>query len=239
MGNKNQNLLQFLIKLVDFLLYLKKIPEYDKSHIDKGATPSIIYKICSCIRETFCLSYGIRKINNLYLFIQDKNVLINFVGKELRYLGPDERSQALLLNKALEKARHDSNFKIDNWIESTPGIRVRTLNNINSFLLFLNSLKKQRLMFICDKISLYDMPFLYHMFDFPKIKKFEQLKHLKESFFIFQMNNQDLIEFLKSLVHVIPSMLELVTLVPLNKIKAIEEKILYVNFQIDQLGSAK
>jgi len=228
-----------LIKLADFLLYHESIPDYDKSHIDNGTTPTIIYKICSCIRETFCLSYGIRKNNNLYLFIKDQNALTLFIGNELRYLGPDERSQALLLNKALGKARNNSKLKNYSWTESTPGIRVKILNNFNSFLLYLNSLNFQRLTFICDPISLYDMPFLYHMFDLPKIKELEQLKHIKESFFIFPSNNQDLSEFLKSLVHIYPSMLELVTLVPLNKIKATEEKILYVNFQIDQLGSAK
>jgi hypothetical protein len=144
-----------------------------------------------------------------------------------------------LLHKALEKARDTSKLKNDSWIESTPGIQVRSLNNINSLLLFLNSLNSQRLRFICDPISLYDLPFLYHMFDFPKVKKFEQLKNIKESLFIFPSSTQVLREFLKSLVQIYPSMLELVTLVPLNKIKATEEKILYVNFQIDQLGSAK
>jgi hypothetical protein len=225
--------------LADFLLYYETIPGYTKSHIDKGATPSTIYKICSCIRETFCLSYGIRKNNNLYLFIQDKNVLVNFNGNELKYLGPDERSQALLLNKALEKVFNNSKFKNDKWIESTPGIRVRFLKNFNSFLLFLNSLNSQRLIFICDPLTFYEMPFLYHMFDLPKIKKFNQLKHFKDSFFFFPENNQVLSEFLKSLVHIYPSMLELVTLVPLKKTKAMEEKILYINFQIDQIGSTK
>ena len=228
-----------MINLADFLLYYETIQDYDKNHIDKGATPSIIYKICSCIRETFCLSYGIRKNNNLYIFIQVKKVLIKFIGNELRYLGPDERSQSLLLNKALEKARDKSNIKSDDWTESTPGIQVRNLYDINSFLLFLNSLNSQRLIFICDPIYLYEMPFLYHMFDLPKIKKFEQLKHFKESFYFFPSNNQVLSEFLKSLVHIYPSMLELVTLVPLKKIKVVEDKILYVDFQIDQLGSIK
>ena len=134
---------------------------------------------------------------------------------------------------------NNSKLKNYSWTESTPGIRVKILNNFNLFLLYLNSLNSKCLIFICDPISLYEMPFLYHMFDLPKIKELEQLKHIKESFFFFPMNNQDLSEFLKSLVHVYPSMLELVTLVPLNKIKATEEKILYVNFQIDQLGSTK
>ncbi len=225
--------------MVDLLLFHETIPDYNKGDIDKGATPPEIYKICSCIRETFCLSYGIRKINNLYLFIQEKNVLIKFMGKKLRYLGPDERSQALLLSKALEKARHSSNQNNENWIESTPGIHVRNLNSSNSFHLFLKSINSSRLTFICDPITIYDINFLYHMFDYPKIKKFRQLKNLKDSFYIFPRSNQILINFLKSLVHIFPSMLEFITLVPLNKINSLEEKILYVNFQIDQLSSSK
>ena len=225
--------------MADFLIYYETIPDYNKGEIDKGVTPPEIYRICSCIRETFCLSYGIRKINNLFLYIQDKKVLIKFIGKKLRYLGPDERSQALLLNKALEKARRNSQFNNDNWVESTPGIQVKNLHNTNSFHLFLNSLKYKHLTFICDPISIYDINFLYHTFDYPKIKKFKQLKHLKESIFLLPSSNQILIKILKSLVHIFPSILELVTLTPLNKIKAIEEKILYVNFQIDQQGSAK
>ena len=228
-----------MIKLADFLIYYETIPDYNKGEIDKGVTPPEIYRICSCIRETFCLSYGIRKFNNLFLYIQDKNVLIKFSGKKLRYLGPDERSQALLLNKAIENAHRNSNLKNDNWSESTPGIQVNNLNNTNSFHLFLKSLNHQHLIFVCDPITTFDINFLYHMFDFPKIKKFEQLNHLEKSFFLFPSNNQILIEFLKSMVQIFPSMLELVTLVPLNKIKGMEEKILYVNFQIDQQGNAK
>ena len=137
-----------MIELVDFLLYHESIPDYDKSHIDNGITPIIIYKICSCIRETFCLSYGIRKNNNLYLFIKDQNALIHFIGNELRYLGPDERSQALLLHKALGIARNNSKLKNYSWTESTPGIRVKILNNFNLFLLYLNSLNSKCLIFI-------------------------------------------------------------------------------------------
>jgi hypothetical protein len=225
--------------LADFLLYYESLPDYTKGEIDKGSTPPEIYKICSCIREAFCLSYGIRKINNLYLYVQDKNVLIKFIGKKLRYLGPDERSQALLLNKAFEKTHQNSNLKKERWVESTPGIQVKNLPNSNSFHLFLKSLNRKFLTFVSDPITIQDIGFLYHMFDFPKIKKFKQLKHLKEAFFLFPSDNQILILFLKSLVQVFPSMLELVTLVPLNNIKAMEEKILYVNFQIDQLGSTR
>ncbi|MFX1531798.1 MAG: hypothetical protein ACFFBC_11850, partial [Promethearchaeota archaeon] len=89
--------------MVNFLLLFEKIIEYTKKQINKGLTPQKIYELCSCIRETFCLSYSIRKNNNLYLYFQEENLLLSFIGKKLRYLGPDERSQALLLLKALTK----------------------------------------------------------------------------------------------------------------------------------------
>lgn len=225
--------------MINLILFYEKIPNYTKTDIDKGNTPIEIYEICSCIRETFCLSYGIRKSNKLLLYFQEKNILVEFNGKKLRYLGPDERSQALLLNKALEKAGNNKNIRNDKWIESTPGINVRNLSTNNSFLIFLNSLNDKRFVFICDQISPYNMNFLYHTFDLPKIKKFKQLKNPEENIFLFPSNTQVLVDFLKSLVRIFPSKIEHVTLVPLNKIKAIEEKILYVNFQIDQLGRIK
>ena len=225
-----------MINLVEFFLLHETIPDYNKGVIDIGETPPVIYKICSSIRETFCLSYGIRKFNNLYLYIQKNKTLIKFLGKKLRFLGPDERSQALLLNKAIQKVHHRSNIKREKWVESTPGIQVRNMNNLNSFYIFLNSFNKRRLIIICDPISIYDINFLYHMFDYPKIKEFKEIKELNESIFLFPWNNKILINFLKSLVNTFPSMIELVTLVPLKKVKAIEEKILYINFQIDLRG---
>ncbi len=97
--------------MVNFLLLLEKIIQYNKEIIDKGLTPKKIYELCSCIRETFCLSYSIRKDNNLLLYFQKEHILVSFIGEALRYLGPDERSQALLLEKALNKANR-INFNV-------------------------------------------------------------------------------------------------------------------------------
>ena len=104
-----------MIKLVNFLLFLENTINYDKRDIDEGRTPPLIYKICSCLREAFCLSYAIRKNNNVYFYFQRDHVLIKFDGKELRYLGPDERSQALLLEKALKK---QTTSNLDKWSPS-------------------------------------------------------------------------------------------------------------------------
>ena len=66
--------------MVNFLLILEKIIEYDKKIIDKGLTPQKVYGLCSCIREVFCLSYSIRKNNILYLYFQKEHVLVKFEG---------------------------------------------------------------------------------------------------------------------------------------------------------------
>ena len=93
-----------MINLANFLLIIEEIIDFTKKDIDIGYTPPLIYKICSCIREAFCLSYAIRKNNNLFLYFQKEKILIKFEGSRLRYLGPDERSQAILLKKVLDKS---------------------------------------------------------------------------------------------------------------------------------------
>ena len=222
--------------MVNFLLLVEKIIDFTKNDIDKGNTPSEIYKICSSIRTSFCLSYEIRKNNNLFLYFQENKVLVKFEGNQLRYLGPDERSQALLLQKALIKI---DQYKIPSnidWIKSTPGIYIRTFQNDQTFILWLNSLNLKHIVCISNSNSLFEFPLLAHTYDFPKITSFSNLKNLMEIFFIFSINSHNnslLINFLRSLVQITPSMLEYITLTPLNKIKAIDDKILYVNFQID------
>ena len=89
--------------MVNFLIYISKITPFSKKDVDEGNTPPDIYKLCVSIREAFCISYYIRKENNLYFYIEEKHILIKFIGNELRYLGSDERSQALLLSKVLNK----------------------------------------------------------------------------------------------------------------------------------------
>lgn len=110
-----------MIKLVNFLILSKKLTKYNKKDIDQGKTPPDIYTLCSCIREIFCLSYALRKNNNLYLYFFENHLGIKLVGRKLRYLGSDERSQALLLNKAIRKFEEK---KDKHWVQSTPGIYV-------------------------------------------------------------------------------------------------------------------
>lgn len=223
--------------MVNFLLLIENIIDYNKSDIDKGNTPPDIYKICSCIRETFCLSYAIRKSNNLYIYSQNENVLIKFEGTNLRYLSSDERSQALLLKKALDKVNQYKSSYMDDWVKSTPGIYVRKFSNSHAFILWLNSMELKDIVCVSNSISVFELPFLAHMYDLPPIKKLNELGNLNKFFFIISLNphiNTLLINFLSSVVQVFPSMLENVILTPLEKIKTIEDKILYINFRIDQ-----
>ncbi|MFX1383005.1 MAG: hypothetical protein ACFFBP_11235 [Promethearchaeota archaeon] len=225
--------------MADFLLFFEKFHDYDKIDIDKGNTPPEIYKICSCIRNTFCISYGIKKKNNLFLYFQKDKALIKFSGNKLRYLGPDERNQALLLKKAFDKLNNEILFKSNDWVESTPGIYVKKLNNAHSIVSFLNKLNLNKITFISDLISPFNFGFLYHYFDVPNIKKFKQVKNLKEQFFIIPSNKTTMINLLRNIVQSYPSMLEFITIATLDKIKTISDKILYINFQIDQIRTLK
>ncbi|MFX1324859.1 MAG: hypothetical protein ACFE8N_07875, partial [Promethearchaeota archaeon] len=126
--------------MVRFLLLIEKIPEYTKKIIDAGLTPHNVYKLCSCIRETFCLSYSIRKNNDLYLYFQEDYALIIFLGNELRYLGPDERSQALLLEKALKPTKDLKNLTTKGLKKSTPGIYYTKFFDQISFVRYLISI---------------------------------------------------------------------------------------------------
>ena len=229
-----------MIKLVNFLLLIETITDYNKSDIDRGNTPLDIYKICSCIRETFCLSYAIRKNNNLYLYFQHEKVLIKFEGISLRFLSSDERSQALLLKKALDKAPQYEGSHKNGWLKSTPGIYIRKFNNNLAFILWLNTMELKKIACVANSISVFEFPFLAHMYDLPPIKKFEEVGHLNKFFYIIALPphiNTLLINFLSSVVQVFPSMLENITLIPLKKIKSLEDKILYINFRIDQQES--
>ena len=220
--------------MVNFLLLLEKIVDYNKKDIDKGNTPSQIYNICSCIRETFCLSYNIRKNNDLYLYLQSDNVLIKFQGNMLKFLGPDERSQALLLNKAIVKIKQSKYSKAKKWMESTPGIYAIRLKSNRSLILYLKSMDLKNLILLFDEINLFELGFLAHTYDYPKIKKLENIKDLKNSFVIIPINTFDQVKLLKLIAQIFPSMLEKITIATLNKIKTDGDKILYINFQIDK-----
>ncbi|GAI62474.1 unnamed protein product [marine sediment metagenome] len=139
-----------MINLVNFLILIEKFPKFSKSDVDVGKTPIYVYNLCSIIRESFCLSYSIRKNNNLYLYFKALQLLIKYEGKKLRFLGSDERSQAILLNKALEKIIGNDKLQTQEWEKSTPGIFVKRLSNSGFILENINNILHNKIVFIAE-----------------------------------------------------------------------------------------
>ncbi len=78
--------------------------------------------LCRCVNAALFLSHDLRDDVECYLILcgepgPEKTVL--FVGGEVRYLSPDERSSASLIKKALALPCGDT------FRESTPGVYVR------------------------------------------------------------------------------------------------------------------
>jgi len=213
-----------LIRLVNFLLVYEKKVEYNKATIDSGDTPRRVYEICSCIRETFCLSYSIRKNNNFLIYFQNKHILITFLGQELRYLGPDERSQALLLEKAMKKAEGIEFEDYNKRIKSTPGIYVLKFADNNSFNTYLD-------LFISDEIYI-----IKEGIDSNHKKKVDDL--FISSFYSSQDDTTFIILIDSKLREDFDKFLKFkdnrnIKFLSLTKIKSIEDIILYLNFRRD------
>ena len=210
-----------MIRLVNFLLLIKNIVNYNKKTIDEGKSPPELYQICACIRETFCLSYAIRKNNNLYIYFQNKRLLINFQGNKLKYLGPDERSQALLLLRAIENVNPlEGGF----WTKSTPGIYIRVFSSHDNFINFLKSKELNNLILV----SFNHNPEISESFN--QLKKFDSFENLEDSFFIIPSYNitmEDL-DFVK-----IFNDLKDIKFLTLSRINRLEDIFLYINFQMD------
>ena len=214
-----------MINLAHFLLILEEFINYTKKDIDKGNTPLDIYELCSCIREAFCLSYAIRKNNNLYLYFQKEKILIKFEGSRLRYLGPDERSQALLLKKVLDINISTINFNGNKWIKSTPGIYSKLFLDDSSFIDYLGSTVQDPIIFVFNEGD--DMDEI----NMPETKNVNTLENLRDNFYIiptypFSKNN-NIIKLILSLTNI--------KLVTLSKIRSIQDKILYINYLIDKI----
>ena len=179
-----------MIRLVNFLFFIEDIPDYSKKDIDNGHTPLNVYQVCSIIRESFCCSYSIRKDNNLYIYIDSTHILIKFEGNSLRYLGSDERSQALLLNKALDKINGAEKINFKGMQKSTPGIFAKRLLNGESILENINNLNNNKILVISE-------------FEKENIHKnifnLEDLDDLREYCYVFPIphNSQSIFDFLR------------------------------------------
>ena len=208
--------------MVNFLILIEKFPKFSKSNIDEGKTPIYVYNLCSIIRESFCLSYSIRKSNNLYLYFESIQLLMKYDGKKLRFLGSDERSQALLLKRALEKINGSEKVKTQEWEKSTPGIFVKRLPISGSILENIDNILHNKIVFITE----FENKNLY-----PDVINLDDLDGLSEYCYIFpySQNLQISLRFLQ----LIKENYNL-KYINLSNIKGIENKILYINFRIDQ-----
>jgi hypothetical protein len=211
--------------LINFLLLIEKIINYSKNDIDKGTTPLEIYGICSCIREAFCLSYNIRKDNVLYLYFQKEHILIKFEGQTMRFLGPDERSQALLLKKVLNKIYGKTADKNNEWTTSTPGIFGKKFSENIELFEFLTSISYGTNNLIIDDYK--------NLVRNTKVLNFDKyLSPINElDFFIIptykiQDGINNILELFKKLKNI--------RIISLSMIKPISDKILYINFRKDQ-----
>ncbi len=218
-----------MINLVNFLLLIESISDYSKKDIDIGRTPLDIYRLSSCIRETFCLSYNLRKENNLFLYIQKNHHLIEFKGKKLKYLGPDERSETLLLEKVLGKIKQSIIYE-DGWRKSTPGIFIRCFSDTISFINYYGLIANHLSFLIIDTI--YEVN---KKVEFFKLNQ-DPIEIKDNDFFIIptytlQCESSSFIEIFKELKNT--------KLISLSKIKCVENKILYINFIKDQQRTHK
>ncbi len=212
--------------MVNILILIDKIAKFTKNSIDLGRTPLDVYNLCSVIRETFCCSYSIRKNNNLYIYFDSIQTFIKFEGKSLRYLGSDERSQALLLKRALDKLNEIEKLNL-RMQRSTPGIFVKRLSSSESILENITDLYNDKIIVI-NEFEKENME--------SDIINLEELDNLGEYCYIFPFPqiSRSTIEILR----VIDEKYQL-KYANLSKINGIENKILYVNFIIDHKDNQK
>lgn len=215
-----------MIRLANFLLFIEKISEYSKKVIDNGQTPLDVYNVCSIIRESFCCSYSIRKDNNLYIYIDSTHILIKFEGKSLRYLGSDERSQALLLKRALDKSNEIEKINL-RMQRSTPGIFVQRFLSSESILENIIDLYNDKIIVI-NEFEKENME--------SDIIYLEELDNLGDYCYIFPFpqNSRSTIEILRKIDEKYK-----LKYANLSKINGIENKILFINFIIDRIEIQK
>jgi len=200
---------------------VESVSKYTKGDIDEGKTPLDVYTLCAIIRESFCISYTIRKDNNFYLYNETDHLFIKIEGKSVRYLGSDERSQALLLLRAFMKIENNENYNDREWIKSTPGIYVKKLPNSELILENING------NFIDNRIFITDIS----NENFKKNVKYGENIDENSSYCYLFSFSQESITFLKFLQKVNEECS--LKNIDLSKIRGIENKILYVNFLYD------
>ncbi|TFF90477.1 MAG: hypothetical protein EU548_02800, partial [Promethearchaeota archaeon] len=173
--------------------------------------------------EFFCLSYNIRKENNFYLYFLAEDFSVKFIGNELRYLGPDERSQALLLNKAIKKGEQYTNSYNQHWIESTPGIYIKKFLSFDIFIEELSALLRKNFQVVINRKDIFKDQLKLD------IKEFKDEKLIEDKPIIILLNENLPASILSNIMVNINDL----RVFHLSKIKSPENKILYINFSIE------
>jgi hypothetical protein len=149
-------------------------------------------------------------------------ILIKFAGASLRYMGSDERSQALLLKKALDRAMNVDKSKSQKMVKSTPGIFVKCLQNGESILGNIKDIEYDKIV-VFEELKKENEKII--------TRAIEDLEnHSKYCYiYLFPQNSKKGVELLRS----IDEEYNLIY-INLSTIKGTEDKILYINFLIDQ-----
>lgn len=108
-----------------FLAFQPGLNKFSKQDVDKGHVTPAMASTCNILRATFFLSNGFRRERELFLQFPELDMMVRFHGPTLRYLGPDERSMLLLLEKALDIHEAREKVAVSRWQETTPGILTR------------------------------------------------------------------------------------------------------------------
>ena len=118
--------------LFSFYIELAVQRRLTKKEIDSCDVSLAWAAVCDTIRAIFFLSRSIRKERDLWLFLSDLGMVLVLSGKSIKYLGPDERSMLMLVDKAMialniQGSRENDALQGNDWIESTPGVRCKMI----------------------------------------------------------------------------------------------------------------
>jgi hypothetical protein len=104
-----------------FFLVFPALPRFTKKDVDACDIGEEAAILCDVIRAVYFLSRSIRKERTLWLSFAANRALVRMAGDTLRYLGPDERSTLMLIDKAADVLKANP----ASWVESTPGTACR------------------------------------------------------------------------------------------------------------------
>ncbi|MEX2706073.1 MAG: hypothetical protein Q6352_012585 [Candidatus Freyrarchaeum guaymaensis] len=80
-----------------FSILVEGIPRIELKQLNRGFVDQTVSALSACIRAAFFLSGEIRRNTVVYILVKREGYTFKLVGSELKYLGPDTRSIAILL----------------------------------------------------------------------------------------------------------------------------------------------